>query len=144
VGGIRNSREFELEPGDAQQGEDEPEYRREHGDPPFERGDAVPQSALAFVAWSSETISPEATTDPAHHRGARDLQLRAQVGIPRTEDLLLDTVVLGAPGHRARRAWPSPPSPKRARDLATCRGNAAAPGCSTPQQGDAPAKKAAI
>jgi hypothetical protein len=46
---VGNSREFEREARDAQQGKDEPQNCGQHRDPPFEFGDAVPQRGLAPI-----------------------------------------------------------------------------------------------
>jgi hypothetical protein len=122
VGGIGNSGEFELEARNAQQGEYEPQDCGEHRDPSFEFGDAVPQSGLAPAIRVERDDRPEGTTDPAHRRGARDLQLREQVWISCTDDLLLDAAIIGAPramGHpTSRPRWSrsvsaGKPSPKR-------------------------------
>jgi hypothetical protein len=59
AGGIRHAREFELETGHAQQGEDEPQDRREHGDPPFEPGrHGCAKRARPSSPRSSETTCP--------------------------------------------------------------------------------------
>jgi hypothetical protein len=82
---------------DTQQGEDERQHYSAHRHAPFEFGDAVLQSGLAVVVRGERDDFPEATTDPAHRRGPRDLQLREEVRISRADDLLLDAVVIGAP-----------------------------------------------
>lgn len=56
---------------------------------------------------------PEAAMDPARRRGAGDFQVREEVWISRTDDLLLDSVVVSAPrarGHPARKPHAEPVS----------------------------------
>jgi hypothetical protein len=91
-------------------------------------------------SWSSDDL-PEATTDPAHRRAARDLQLREQVGIPAAHDLLLRCgghKCAVSDGASAEETTVKPigigdkPVAEKASDLAVCKCIATAPECSTP------------
>src|SRR5580658_7644838 len=111
-GRIGDSRQFEGEAGDSQQGEHEPQDRGQHRHPPLQLGDALLRGGLATVCLDERDDLPDPTADPAHRRGAGDLQFREELRIPCADDLLLDSVVVGAAramAHGAIRPWSSRP-----------------------------------
>src|ERR1019366_6208767 len=86
--------------------------RGQHRHPPLQLGDALPQGGLATVCLDERDDLPDPAADPAHRRRAGDLQFREELRIPRADDLLLDSVVVGAAramAHLAIRPWSSRP-----------------------------------
>jgi hypothetical protein len=120
-GRVGDSRLFEREAGDSQQRERQPQDRGQHRHPPLQLGDALPQGGLATVGLDERDDLPQTAADPAHRRRAGDLQFRVEFRVPRADDLLLDSVVVGAARAMAhvaigpwssRPAWSTKPSPK--------------------------------
>lgn len=115
--------------------------RDEHGGPVLELEDASAKSGLDFAPGVERHDLPDATSDPAQRRGARDLELQKQVRISAEDDLLLDAVVVGparAVGHvvsRARSGGPVWASRQmvNVNGFGVCNCASLAPTCSAPQ-----------
>ena len=73
---------FERESRDPEQGQDEPEDRDEHGGPVLQLEDARAKCGFDFALGVERHDVPNATSDPAQRRGARNLELGKQVWIP--------------------------------------------------------------
>ena len=63
--------------------------------PVLELDDASAERGLELATRIERHGLPDAPSAPAQHRGARDLELRKQVRLPRAEALLLTSVRLG-------------------------------------------------
>lgn len=108
VFGVGNASSFELEAGDTQQRENQPQNGREHRETLLELSDAdVVRWRPCFVLECDDVTA--AAADPTQRRSPWDIELGEQVGVARMNDLLPEPVVVNARtacGHPLSRAWP--------------------------------------
>ena len=106
--GVRVEKPLPVEPTarEAEENQCQSEHCAQYPHAAFEAGDLIAQDVLACVVRVQRDDFPEAPLDPRPRRGGRDPQLGEEIGVPTSDDLLLDTMIIDAAlaiGHSDRR-----------------------------------------